>query len=194
MIMTQHSPKPLILGTLAALFFAAGCDVVSTAQLPAIQDDRIVGEWMGPSELGAGKPPTERVLIKRSGTNYVYGTAEEIAKDNASLFSLAKVGTILIIQDASDKTKDQSEACKNAFHNSSELCRTLLGRVEIGKDTCTFHMFDSSRIAQDSLANVIRIPHEMHRRLSGDSGIRTNSSVEVMFTADAKSLESFLAA
>jgi len=181
-----------LLGLLAPLLLVTGCDVVATADLPVVQDDRIVGEWMGPDELGLGKPPTERVIIKRSGTNYIYGTADEYAKGNTSVFALSKIGNIVLILDAKDKGKDPSDVCREVFHNTSGTCRTLLGRVDISQDVCTLRMFDSRRIALDSLANAIQIPHEIHKRMSPDGGFKSKSSVEILLTADTKGLESFL--
>jgi hypothetical protein len=137
----------------AALLCLTGCDVAITSSLPSVVDDRIVGEWRGPNELGKGTKKTQTYQVHRSGDHYEIGDADDILRGSASKFSLAKVGKFMLIQDAGDRPEGYSACGK--IPNTKETCRCLLGVVEIGQDRCVFRMFDATRILDVSSPKTI---------------------------------------
>lgn len=170
----------------AVLLCCTGCDVATTAALPKVFDDRIVGEWRGPEEIGKGSTKTQMFQVRRSGDHYDFGDADEIRKGTAAKFSLAKIGGVFLVQEVSDKPESYSACGK--FTDSTPACRCLLGTVEIGQDRCVFRMFDTARMVQDSLAGALPIAHQAHTERSAAGKLEAH----VLFTADAPALAHFL--
>jgi hypothetical protein len=138
----------------AALLCLTGCDVGISSSLPSVVDDRIVGDWRGPKELGKRFSKTQVHHVRRSGDHYEIGDSEEIASGRAAKFSLAKAGEIMLIQEVGD-SPDPSSAC-GRFPSSNQGCRCLLGTVEIGQDRCVFRMFDAAALFEEARANKLQ--------------------------------------
>jgi len=132
----------------------------SRRRLPSVVDDRIVGEWRGPKELGKRFSKTQVYHVRRSADHYEIGDSEEIASGRAAKFSLAKAGDIMLIQEVGD-SPDPGSAC-GKFPSSSEGCRCLLGTVEIGQDRCVFRMFDAGRLVEEAMANKLQFQSIIH--------------------------------
>src|SRR4051812_19501786 len=101
----------------------AGCDVLTTAQLPVTHDDRLVGEW-----AAVGKPG-EKLMVKREGEEYLAGDADDFAKKKATRFTISKVGRFTIVQ-----TNEGTGGPCTGFGKAKETCRTLYGAIEIGQN------------------------------------------------------------
>jgi hypothetical protein len=182
----------LIRNRARALFFAAlllgctGCDVATTTLLPRAVDNRIVGEWRGPDEIGQSSTKTKLWQVRSSGDAYEFGTVEDFQKNDAAHFSLAKIGSLFLIQEVSDKPESYSACGK--FTDSSPACRCLLGTVEIGQDRCVFRTFDPVALARDSFAGILQIPHQVHTERNNAGKLEAH----ILFSADAPALARFL--
>lgn len=171
--------------TAALLLCCTGCDVATTTPLPRVSDNRIVGQWRGPEEIGQGNTKTKLWQVRASGDHYEFGDADDFKKNDPSRFSLAKIGNLFLIQEVSDKPESESACGK--FTDSSPACRCLLGTVEIGQDRCVFHMFDAMALARDSFAGVLRLPNQLHTERNAAGKLEAH----VLFTADAPALAHF---
>ena len=175
-----------------ALLFAAlvlgctGCDVASTTLLPRVVDNRLVGEWRGPDELGKGNTKTKLWHVHLSGDSYELGTAEEFQKKDTAHFSLAKIGALFLIQEVSDNPENYSACGK--FTDSSPSCRCLLGVVEISQDRCVFRMFNTSKMVLDSFTTALPIAYAAHAERNAAGKLEAH----ILFRADAVPLAQFL--
>jgi hypothetical protein len=126
---------------------------MTTAQLPAVQDDRIVGHWKAGKDL---------IIIQRSGNEYLYGEPDDYAKGGDAIvhMTLAAVGRRTIVE-----AKTAARDCAR-FGGEPANCYLLLGVVEIGQDEMTFRRTDSARLVEYSVAGRLQAPHKIHRSVN----------------------------
>jgi hypothetical protein len=166
---------------LAAILGTTGCDaVLTTASLPSVREDGIVGEW---KELGAPgtKPDADPVLIQFTDGEYRVGSAAQFAKAEASRFTLARIGNVLIAQAPSE------DQCAEFGVPKGEPCWSLK-RVELSRDRLNWYDFDAQRLTRESLGGAVKIAHSVHRQRRKDGNIDNT----ILFSADSAELQQFL--
>src|SRR5215467_14535743 len=87
----------------ALVLCCIGCDVAATAPLPRVLDNRILGNWRGPEEIGRGSTKVKLYQVRASGDHYQFGDDNDFKKNEAASFSLAKIGNLFLVQEVSDK-------------------------------------------------------------------------------------------
>jgi len=170
----------LIVAILALVLMIAGCDVVvTTAQLPAVREDAILGQW---KDLGTpGSPPeSSPLLVRFTGGVYRIGSPEDFAKGKDTSFTLARAGRALIAE-------VQTDAC-DEFGENGQPCWSL-SLVDIRGARMNWYDFDAQRLGRASFTGTLNVAHSLHRRRNSD-GSFDNS---VLLSADAAALQSFLA-
>lgn len=166
---------------LLAILAIAGCDaVLTTAPLPPVREDGILGEW---KDLGTpGSPPqADPVLIRFTDGAYWTGSPAQFAKGGASRFTLGRVGNVLIAQSPSENQCDEFGGQKG------QPCWSLT-RVELLRDRMNWYDFDAQRLGRDSFSGMLNVPHSVHRQRKNDGGIDTT----ILLSAGSSELQRFL--
>jgi hypothetical protein len=176
-------PKPLFLLLTLALIAITGCDsVLTTAALPSVREDGIVGEW---KDLGipGTKPDADPVVIKFMDGEYRVGSPEQFAKGDASRFTLARVGGVLITQTSA------GDQCVEFGVQKGQPCWSL-SHVELSKDRTgmNWYDFDALRLGQESLSGALNVAHSLHRQRKKDGSFDN----AILFSADSSELGLFL--
>lgn len=177
---TRHTTINIGLLVLAVLFLS-GCDsVLTTAQLPAVREDGIAGEW---KDLGTpGSPPgSDPVRIQFKDGAYWVGSPEQFAKGEASRFTLARAGNTLIAQSPSENQCDEFGTEKG------QPCWSL-NRVELLRDRMNWYDFDAQRLGQESFRGTLNITHSVHRQRNKDGSFDN----AVLLSGDSSELQRFL--
>jgi hypothetical protein len=167
----------LLLATLAI----TGCDaVLTTAPLPSVREDGIVGEWKDLGTPGS-KPDTDPVRIQFMDGEYRVGSPDQFAKGAASRFTLARIGSVLIAQAPSE------DQCGEFGVPKGEPCWSLK-RIELSRDRLNWYDFDAQRLTRESLRGAVKIAHSVHRQRRKDGNIDNT----ILFSADSAELQQFL--
>ena len=170
-----------IIIALAAILTTSGCDaVLSTAKLPPVREDGILGEWKDLGMRGS-KPDRDPVLIRLTNGEYSLGSADQFAKGEASQFTLARVGNMLIAQSFSN------DQCVEFGVEKGQPCWTL-NRVELLPDRLNWYEFDAGRMGKDSFSGALNIVHSVHRQRKKDG----NFDNTVLISAESQDLRVFL--
>jgi hypothetical protein len=168
-------------GLLLAVLATSGCDVVLTsAKLPAVREDRILGEWKDLGTHGS-KPDPEPVIIRFEEGQYRLGSAEQFAKGEFSEFSLARAGNVLIAQLPSKDHCDEFAAQKG------KPCWGLY-RLELLGNKLNWYDFDAERMARESITGTLNVVHSLHRERK-QNGAFDNI---ILISADSPELAQFL--
>ncbi|HEY3740241.1 MAG TPA: hypothetical protein VGL53_10375 [Bryobacteraceae bacterium] len=177
---SPHSSKLAGAVALAAILIASGCDaVLTTAQLPEVKEDRILGQWKDLGTPGS-KPEPDPLLIKFDQGQYWAGSADDFAKGKASAFILARVGSTLIAQSA-------SKQCDEFGVEKGKPCFSL-NRIQLMGDKMSWYDFDSAQMAKDSISGALNVAHTLHRERR-QSGTFENA---MLIPVDAPALQQFL--
>jgi len=179
---TKPAWAPVVAGIvlLAAALLTAGCEtVVTTAQLPAVREDAILGEW---KDLGTSnkKPDSNPILIRAADNGYTLGTADDYAKGIETRFTLSRVGGTLLAQSVSQDDCDE-------FGEKGKPC-FLLNRVDLSGGRINWYDLDAQRLGRDSFNGVLQVAHTLHRQRKEDG----NTDTAVLLSADAAGLQKFL--
>lgn len=175
MIRRRRAIVPLL-----AMLVTTGCDaVLTTAQMPAVREDRILGEWKDMGVKGSAPDP-EPVMIRLTNEAYSLGSAAQFAKGEASSFTLAQVGNVLIVQSSG---RDQ---CVEFGKEKGQPCWSL-NRVEILPDRLNWYDFDTERMGADSFRGVLNVAHSVHRQRKKDG---TTDNL-ILLSADVPDLSTF---
>lgn len=162
---------------------ATGCDaVLTTAPLPPVREDGILGEWKDLGTPGS-KPDPDPVLIRYMDGGYWAGSPDQFAKGEASRFTLARAGNVLIAQSPSE------DQCAEFGVQKGQPCWSL-NRVELLRDRMNWYDFDAQRLGRESLAGTLNVAHAVHRQRKKDG----SSDNTILFTADSSELGLFLEA
>ncbi len=144
-----------LLSLLALCLLLTSCDdVLVSAKLPPIQDDRIVGVWSNPEDSDdLGK-------IEKSGDGYVIQPEE--AGGKVTRFTLSRAGETEFAQ-----LEDKCTGHVFSFPGDRRTCYQIV-RVEFGVDSLTFQRIDTKMFEKDAeLAIEYRIATSRPKR--GDS-------------------------
>ncbi len=174
------APIPAGIVLLLAILATAGCDeVLSTAQLPSVREDRILGEW---KDLGfPGAPPeADPLSIRFANGAYRMGTSDEFAKGNETSFTLARAGHLLIAQVPAPNHCDE-------FGTKGQPCWGLY-RLGLAGNRINWYDFDAQRLGRESFSGALDIAHSLHRQRK-DDGAFDNT---ILLSADASGLQRFL--
>jgi hypothetical protein len=178
---TAWAPTPAGIILLLAILGTAGCDaVLTTAQLPPVREDGILGEW---KDLGTPGSTLESdpVAIRFTDGAYRMGSPDQFAKGNASPFTLGRVGSVLIAQSPSENQCDEFGTPKG------QPCWRL-NRVELMRDRMNWYDFDAQRLGRESFSGTLNVAHSIHRQSKKDS----SSDTTILLYADSSELRLFL--
>ncbi len=179
-------PRSLFLVlTIALLTIVAttGCDaVLTTAPLPSVREDGILGEWKDLGTPGS-KPDPDPVLIRFMDGEYRVGSPDQFAKGEASRFTLARAGNVLIAQSPSE------DQCADFGVPKGQPCWSL-NRVELLQDRMNWYDFDARRLGRESFSGTLNVPHAVRRQRKKDG----SSDNTILFSADSSELGLFLEA
>lgn len=168
-------------GLLVAILAASGCDaVLTTSQLPAVREDGMLGAWKDMGRPGT-PPDPEPVLFKYVDGEYWLGSANQFTKGEASPFTLARVGKVLIAQ-SPGKTQ-----CDDFVSQKGKPCWSL-NRLELLKDHMSWYDFDSARMAKDSFSGTLNVAHSLHRQRKENG----NFENALLISAEIPQLQTFL--
>jgi hypothetical protein len=179
---TTLARAPGFTGAIVLLIVLAcsGCDAVLTsAQLPPIREDRILGEWKDRGTSGR-TPDPEPVSIQFKDGEYWLGSAGQFAKGEATRFTLARAGNVLLAQ-------SPSKDCDEFGTQKGQPCWSLY-RLELFEDRMNWYDFDAERLGKDSFSGALKVPHFVHRQRKKDGGFNNT----VLLSADSSELGSFL--
>ena len=166
---------------LLAILTTTGCDaVLTTAQLPPVREDSILGEWKDRGTPGS-KPETDRVLFRFMDGEYRVGSPDDFAQGKAERLILARVGNVLLMQ-----APDES-ACDEFGVRKGQPCWSL-SRIELSGDRLNFYDFDAPRLGRESFSSAMNLAHSVHRERKKDGGYDT----AVLFSAGSSELVQFL--
>lgn len=166
---------------LFALLIATGCDLVlTTAQLPPVRVDAILGEWKDLGVPGA-TPEAAPLSIRLADGAYRIGTADEFANGKATGFTLARVGNVLLAQ------SPEEGQCEEFGAEKGQPCWNL-NRVDLSHDRLNWYDFDAKPLGRASFNGALKIAHAIHRKYKSDG----NSDDTILFTASAPELQRFL--
>lgn len=174
---TRHLAGAL---ALAAILIASGCDaVLTTAQLPEVKEDRILGQWKDLGTPGT-KPDADPLFIKFEQGQYWAGSADDFSKGKATAFLLARVGNTLIAQST-------SKQCDEFGVEKGKPCFSL-NRIQLVGDKMTWYDFDAAQMAKDSVSGALNVAHTLHRER------RASGTFEdaILIPVDAPALQQFL--
>jgi hypothetical protein len=176
----RSSAAPAI--TLVAILATTGCDAVLTStQLPSVREDGILGEWKDLGKPGS-KPDPEPILFKFKDGDYWAGSAAQFAKGEASQFTLARAGDVLIAQSPG---KDQ---CDEFNKEKGQPCWSLNRLELVGKDRMYSYEFDAQRVGKDSFSGALNVVHAVHRKRNKDGKFDT----AILFSAESSEWARFL--
>jgi hypothetical protein len=177
----MHPRSTTTAALLLAVLATSGCDAVLTsAKLPEIQEDRVLGQWKDLGTNGS-KPDPDPVFIRFINGEYRVGSAEEFAKENATPFTLARAGSVLIAQ---SPNKGQ---CDEFGGEKGRPCWNLY-RLDLLGDKMNWYDFDTDRLVKDSVAGTLNVVHSLHRQRK-QNGTFDNA---ILISADAPELVAFL--
>lgn len=164
-----------------AVLATAGCDaVLTTAQLPPVREDAILGQWKDLGVPGT-KPEANPLFIRFTEGMYRIGTADDFTNNKATGFTLARAGSALLAQSPGEGQCDE-------FHARNEQPCWLLNRLELAHNNLNWYDFDAPRLARESLSGALNIPHSVHRKRAADGSLDT----AILLSADAAGLQRFL--
>jgi hypothetical protein len=170
-------------GLVATLLACSGCDsVLTTAQLPAVRDDSIAGEWKDLGTPGSD-PDKDPLSIRFMDGKYWSGSPDDFRDSKASPFTVARIGSVLIAQFA------EESACDAFGVADKQPCFNLAVLEPMG-DRMNIYDLDASRLARESVEGMLDIPHSLHLTRGKDGSTDTT----VLFSADASDLSRFLEA
>ena len=126
---------------LAALLACSACEaVLSTAQLPAIREDRMLGQWKDLGTPGS-TPDKDPMVIRFMDGSYWAGSADDFTNGKATRFTVARIGGMLIAQSFSENDCDE-------FSNQKGQPCFRLNRVDISGDRMSWYDFDAQRLGR----------------------------------------------
>ncbi|HEY1753851.1 MAG TPA: hypothetical protein VGG72_00540 [Bryobacteraceae bacterium] len=178
--------RPSALRALAVILFPTilaitGCDsVLTTAQLPSVREDGILGDWKDLGTPGS-TPQVDPVLIRFKDGEYALGSPDDFAKGMASRFTLARVGNVLIAESPGEGQ------CDVFGTEKAESCWSL-NRVEVWPDRMNWYDFDASRLGRESFGGSLNIAHSIRRQRKQDGSLETT----VLLSASSTELQRFL--
>jgi hypothetical protein len=183
--MRVPSPSPLFrpagLTLLLALLATTGCDLVlTTAQLPPVRVDAVLGEWKDLGVPGT-TPEASPLSIRLVDGAYRIGMADEFASGKATSFTLARVGNVLLAQSAHEG------ACDELGGDKGVPCWNL-NRVELSHGRLNWYDFDTRPLGRASFSGALNVAHAIHRKYKSDG----NSDDTILFAASAPELQRFL--
>lgn len=163
-----------------AILATTGCDaVLTTAQLPPVREDTILGEWKDLGTPGS-KPESDHVLFRLMDGEYRVGSPDDFARGKAQRFNLARVGNVLLMQSPGDQ-------CDEFGIQKGQSCWSL-SRIELSGDRLNFYDFDAPRLGRESFSGAMNVAHSVHRERKKDGGYDT----AVLLSASSSELAQFL--
>ena len=184
---TAWTPTPAGIILLLAILGTAGCDaVLTTAQLPPVREDGILGEWRDLGTPGS-TPDADPAVIRFTDGAYRMGSRARLKSPDPSVkakdspFTLARVGNVLIAQSPSENQCDEFGTPKG------QPCWRL-NRVELLRDRMNWYDFDAQRLGRESFSGTLNVAHSIHRQSKEDS----NSDTTILLYADSSELRLFL--
>lgn len=162
---------------MTAIVTATSCQGVYTrAKLRAVQDDRVVGEWINDKESD------ETFTIRREGEDYV---AQPAKKDEPPVpFRLVKAGNTLWVQYGGNDPCDTFQSKAPCYG---------LARLAITPTGARAWEFDTQAMFQALVSDPLGISYEMRRRVR----LRQNGSPDIdtdfLLTGDDAQIRAFLA-
>lgn len=166
---------------LLAILATTGCDaVLTTAQLPSVREDGILGEWKDLGTPGS-EPQADHVLLRFMDGEYRVGSPADFAQGKAERFILARVGDVLLMQSPGERQCDEFGVQKG------QPCWSL-SRIELSGDRLNFYDFDAQRLGGESFSSAMNLAHSVHRERKEDGSYDT----AVLLSASRSQLEQFL--
>ncbi len=166
---------------LLAILATTGCDaVLTTAQLPPVREDGILGEW---KDLGipGSEPQADHVLFRFMDGEYRGGSPDAFVQGNAGRFTLSRVGNVLLMQSPGESQCDEFGVQKG------QPCWSL-SRIELSGDRLNFYDFDAPRLGRESFSRAMNVAHSLHRERKTDG----NYDTAILLSAGSSDLVQFL--
>ena len=162
-----------VLGLALLCLLLTGCDdVMITAKLPAIQDDRMVGNWANPED------PDDIGVIEKSGEGYVIKPRETGGK--TTRFTLSKSGETLFAQ-----VEDTCVGHVFSFPGDGRTCYQIV-RLEFGVVSLVFQRIDTKMFEKDDDLGI-------QYRIATSKPKRGDSVTCVLIESPASEVLAFLA-
>jgi hypothetical protein len=166
---------------LLTILATTGCEaVLTTASLPSVREDGILGEWKDLGTPGS-TPEADPVLIRFMDGEYRVGSPDQFAQGKATRFTLARVGNVLIAQAPSE------DQCVEFGVQKGQPCWSL-NRVELSRDRMNWYDFDAQRLGRESFSGTLNVAHSVHRQRRKDGSFDNT----ILFSADSSELRLFL--
>jgi hypothetical protein len=117
---------------IAACVLLTGCDdVLVTAKLDPVQDDRLLGTWVDSDD------PTDAGVIEKSGDGYTMRSDKPDGEKTK--FTLARSGDVEFAQ-----LEEECSGHAFSFRGDTRTCYSIV-RMEFGADTFTFAQLDVAK-------------------------------------------------
>lgn len=162
-----------LVGAVLLCLALTGCDdVLVTAKLDPIQDDRLVGTWVDSDD------PSDAGVIEKSGDGYTMRS--DSSDGEKTTFTLARSGDMEFVQ-----LEDKCGGHVFSFPGDTRTCYRI-ERVEVGADSFSFAELDVNKF---QAAKHVSLKY----RIATDYDKDGNSTVCALIEADPTDLVAFLA-